>query len=335
MPTARKAFKALVLERTNDDVEAAIRQLHTSDLPEEDVLVQVAWSGINFKDGLAVTNLGRIVRRFPLVPGIDLAGTVVESASPAFAPGDEVLATGYGIGEDHWGGYAQFARLQAEWLLPIPERMSPMRAMAAGTAGFTAMLSVMALEKHGVVPGDGDVVVTGASGGVGSFAVALLAAAGHNVVASTGRRDLEGYLCALGAADLMDRSVLAEPSDGPMGSERWSGAVDAVGGVTLTNLIRTTRRHGSIASCGLAGGSELRTTVFPFILRGVNLLGIDSNYCPREHRRRAWTRLATDLAGETIEAIVQQTVTLDAVPKACEELLAGKIRGRVLVDVGA
>lgn len=328
------SFPALVLDRHGDDTRLDLRQLSLADLPKGDVLVRVAWSGLNYKDALAVTNRGRIARRFPLVPGIDLAGTVVESAVPDFKPDDRVLVTGYGIGEEHWGGYAGFARLLSSWLVPVPEGLALRHAMAIGTAGFTAMISVMALEEHGLAPEDGEVAVSGASGGVGSFAVALLAAAGFRVVAATGRAEMADYLRRLGATDIAPRSELATATSGPLGSERWSGAVDSVGGTTLAELIRTTRRHGSVAACGLAGGPELNTTVFPFILRGVNLLGIDSNFCPADRRRAAWQRLAADLAPATIEAIIDRDVTLEVVQAAGLALLDGAVRGRVVVELG-
>jgi acrylyl-CoA reductase (NADPH) len=250
-----------------------------------------------------------------------------------YGEGDEVLVTGYGIGEEHWGGYSGLARCESDWLVRLPEGLSSRTAMAAGTAGFTAMLSVLTLEEQGLTAGNGKVAVTGASGGVGSFAVALLAAAGHHVVASTGRPELAGYLTELGATEILERDVFAGAPAAAMGSEMWSGAIDCVGGPTLSHLIATTRRHGCVACCGLAGGHELATTVFPFILRGVSLLGIDSNYCPRERRLAAWTRLARDLKPALVERVVHDTVGLSDVQAACEDLFAGKVCGRTVVDL--
>jgi acrylyl-CoA reductase (NADPH) len=333
MSGSSESFKALVLDRRDDQVEATIRRLNHHDLPAGEVLVRVAWSGLNYKDALAVTNRGRIVRSFPMVPGADLAGTVVASESPDFAPGEAVLVTGYGSGEDHWGGYTQLNRLQSAWLVPLPRGLSLKHAMAVGTAGFTAMLGTMSLAEHNVVPGDGEIIVTGAAGGVGSFAVALLSRQGYQVVAATGRPELADYLEGLGAASLVARVELDQPSDRPLASERWAGALDTVGGLTLANLIRSTRRHGSIAACGLAGGTDLQTTVYPFILRGVNLLGIDSNYCPPGRRREAWARVAAELPAATIDAIAQQVAPLEAVPQLAGEVLAGRVRGRIVVDL--
>jgi acrylyl-CoA reductase (NADPH) len=335
MQTERETFKALVADRRDGQFKASVMRLDGDALPDGDTLVRVAYSGLNYKDALAAADRGRILRTLPLVPGVDLVGTVVETESERCAPGDEVLINGYGIGEDTWGGYTQLTRVRSEWLVPLPDGLTAKQAAAIGTAGYTAMLSVMTLEDHGVRPGDGEVAVTGASGGVGSYAVALLAAAGHTVVASTGRPALSDYLTRLGAAELIDRSVLVEAAKRPVGSERWSGAVDSAGGSTLAGLIATARRHGSIAACGLAGGPGLETTVFPFILRGVNLLGIDSNYCPHVRRIEAWERLADDLKPETIELIAQRTVALEELPAISEALLAGEIHGRVVVDLNA
>jgi acrylyl-CoA reductase (NADPH) len=326
-------FRALVLDQQDDAVTATIQELPTDALPEGDVLVAIAYSSLNYKDGLAVTGQGRIVRSYPFVPGIDMAGTVVESQSPAFRPGDQVVLTGWGVGERHWGGYAQLARVRGEWLVPLPPGMDPKQAMGIGTAGFTAMLCVMALEERGLAPGGRPVVVTGASGGVGSIAVALLARLGYHVVASTGRAELHAYLTDLGAREIIGREALASPGK-PLESERWGGAVDTVGGDTLAGLLRAMAYGTSVAACGLAGGSALNTTVFPFILRGVSLLGIDSVMCPQERRRAAWARLARDLPRNALERIVQ-VAPLAEVPALSRQILAGQVRGRIVIDVNA
>lgn len=333
LPT--EPFPALVLEKPGDAAVAVFRDLTLDDLPPGEVVIEVAYSSLNYKDGLAVTDRGRIVKGYPIVPGIDLAGTVVDSAAPGFRPGDRAIVTGRGIGEEHWGGYSRYARVQAEWIVRPPAGLSLLDAMTIGTAGYTAMLAVMTLEDHGVAPGHGEVVVTGAAGGVGSFGVALAAAAGHRVVASTGRAAQSDYLEALGAAEVTPRDALASPPRRPLGSARWSGAVDTVGGTTLASLIATMRRHGTIASCGLAGGAELHTTVYPFILRGVNLMGIDSNYCPADRRQRAWDRLARDVAPDTLARVRQAVVPLADVPRWADAILAGEVRGRVVVALGA
>ncbi len=329
------SFRALVLEQEGEELRAEVRPCHEEDLPEGDVLVTVSWSGLNYKDALALTNRGRIIRRFPMVPGIDLVGRVVASSAPDVRVGDAVILTGYGTGEDHWGGYSQRNRVRAEWLVPLPAGLTERRAMAIGTAGFTAMLAVMALEEHGVHPDSGDVVVTGAAGGVGSFAIALLGHRGHRVVASTGRPELAGDLKRLGASEVIDRGTLAEPSERPLLSERWAGAVDTVGGATLANLLAGTRRHGAVAACGLVSGAALTTTVYPFILRGVSLLGIDSNYCPMDRRRHAWERLARELGAEEIDEIVSGVVGLDGLVEAAQAVMAGRVHGRLIVDVNA
>lgn len=311
----------------------AIRELGPDALPEGDVLVSVAYSSLNYKDGLAVTGKAKVLRRYPMVPGIDLAGTVVESKSPKFKAGDKVLINGYEIGEKHWGGYTQMNRVNAEWLVPVPERLSLPQTMAIGTAGYTAMLSVMALEAQGLTPDDQrEVVVTGAAGGVGSMAVALLGKLGYNVVASTGRAETHDYLRSLGAKDFIDRRLLGEPSKRPLESERWAGAVDAVGGSTTDGLLKSMARGGSIALSGNAGGVPLNTNVLPFILRGVNLLGIDSNLCPYERRVRAWERLGELMTSDMLDRMSQE-VSLEDVPALSEDILKGKIRGRVVVKL--
>jgi len=329
-----QSFKALILDQQDGVVSASVREITHDALPAGDVLVEVAYSSINYKDGLAVTGQGKVVRRYPMVAGIDLAGTVVESAAPDFKPGDEVVLTGWGVGERHWGGYAQMARVRSDWLLPLPADLSLKQAMGIGTAGFTAMLCVMALEERGVEPKGREVVVTGASGGVGSMAVAILAKLGYNVVASTGRSETHDYLKALGASSLVDRRLLSAPCDKPLESECWGGAVDSVGGETLAHLLCTMAYGGAVAACGLAGGSALQTTVLPFILRGVSLIGIDSVSCPQERRRTAWARLARDLPGESIDRITQ-VAPLEKVPALGRQILKGQVRGRVVVDLNA
>jgi len=328
-------FRALVLHREDGAVRPALEEVDESRLPEGDVLIDVAYSSLNYKDGLAVTDRGKIVRAdYPFVPGIDLAGTVAESASPDFRPGDGVILTGWGTGEDRWGGFAERARARAEHLVRLPEGMSPKEAMLVGTAGFTAMLSVMALEEMGVAPEAGDVVVTGASGGVGSTAVALLARAGYRVVASTGTASAHDYLEELGAAEVIGREVLGAGPRRPLDTGRWAGAVDAVGGDTLAAILSQTKRHGCVAACGLAGSHALNTTVFPFILRGVVLYGIDSNTAPPERRERAWARLAEAVRAGAFAGI-ETTIPLSEVVPYSEKIVRGETVGRVVVDVKA
>lgn len=329
---AEKSFKALVLDKKDGRVQAEIRRLQTDALPEGDVLVAVAYSSLNYKDGLAVTGRGAVIRRYPMVPGIDLAGTVVESTSPEFHAGDQVLVTGCGIGEDHWGGYAQAARVRAEWLVRLPQGLSLREAMGIGTAGFTAMLSVMALEERGMKPGGREVLVTGAAGGVGSVAVAILAARGYRVAASTGRPDTEPYLKALGASRVVPRSEIAAVSDKALEHERWAGAVDSVGGDTLAAILRALEHGAGVAVCGLAGGSMLQTTVFPFILRGAALLGIASSTAPRPRRVAAWERVARDLPREALHRMME-TAALEEIPDLSRRILEGAIRGRVVIDL--
>lgn len=328
----QQTFKALVLTEHDGAVDATIRDLHRSDLPEGDVLVRIAYSSLNYKDGLAVMGKARVVRNYPMVPGIDLAGTVVESSSAKYNPGDKVIGTGWEMGERHWGGYTQYERVDAGRLVLLPESMSLQESMGIGTAGFTAMLAVMALERHGLQRDGREVVVTGATGGVGSIAVAVLAYLGYNTVASTGSAEAHDYLKGLGANEIIDRDVLNAPSSKPLERERWAGAVDAVGGDTLAGLLRATTRDGAIAACGNAGGVALNTSVLPFILRGVALLGIDSNLCPYERRKEAWERLASVLPRELLDRIIT-IVPLEDVQKVSQEILQGKIQGRVVVDV--
>jgi len=329
-------FDALLLDDASGSLEANVQPLSVSDLPEGDVHVAVHYSSLNYKDALAVTGAGNIIRGdFPFVPGIDLVGQVESAASDAFAPGDWVIQTGWGLGEHRWGGYAQQMRLQAEHLIPLPDGMTPREAMIIGTAGYTAMLAVMALEDHNAEPGDGEIVVTGASGGAGSMAVALLSQLGFDAVASTGSESAHDYLHALGAARIVDRDEFDGGPERPMQSARWAGAIDAVGGDTLATLIAEMQRHASIAAFGNAGGHELHTTVFPFILRGVNLLGIDSNTCPNDRRRVAWQRLAELLTDALYERMLSDVIGLNDLPSTAESMLDGNIRGRVVVDVTA
>jgi acrylyl-CoA reductase (NADPH) len=326
-------FKALVLHEADGKVAPRIETLDEAQLPEGEVTVAVEYSTLNYKDGMVLSGIGRLVRTYPHVPGIDFAGTVTQSADGRFKPGDKVVLTGWRVGEMHWGGYAERARIKADWLVPLPAELTTRQAMAVGTAGFTAMLAVIALERHGLKPGAGEVLVTGASGGVGSTAIALLAKLGHQVVASTGRLAEGDYLKSLGAAELIDRATLSEKPARPLDRERWAGAVDAVGGNTLATVLTQLKYMGSVASCGLAGGSDLPATVIPFLLRGVNLLGIDSVMCPMGPRLEAWQRLARDLPLDKLESMIEE-VPLAGLPALASKILAGGIRGRTVVKVG-
>jgi len=327
-------FRALLATQVDGKFQASIQDLDRGALPPGEVLVRVAYSSLNYKDGLAVTGRPGVIRRFPMVPGVDFAGTVEESAVPGFKPGDEVVVTGCGTSEIFWGGYAQYARLDQEFIVPLPAGMSLKQSMAVGTAGFTAMQSVMELERHGLKPGGREVVVTGAAGGVGSVAIAILAKLGYKVIASSGRPQFGLYLRSLGAVDVIGREVLAAPSKRPLETERWAAAIDNVGGETLAGLLRTMAIGGSVASCGLAGGPVLNTTVFPFILRGVNLLGIDSARVPNPRRREIWARVMSDLPLDLLDTMTV-VAPLEKVFALGEQILAGKIRGRVVVDVNA
>ncbi len=305
--------------------------------PAGNTLIGVTYSSLNYKDGLAVTGKGKILRRLPIVPGIDLAGEVLEPGeNDQLQAGDEVILTGWGMGEEFSGGYASVARVNGVRLLPLPDGITARQAMAIGTAGFTAMLSLLALEDHGLTPAaenQNEIIVTGAAGGLGSMAIALLSKHGYRVVASTGRAEQEGdYLRYLGAAEVIHREVLSEPTDKLLESERWAGAIDSVGGETLATVLRQTRAHGSVAACGLAGGSDLPTTVLPFILRGVNLLGITAVECERELCERVWRRLAKDLDMEKLDTMTQ-LISLKDIPQASKDILAGKVRGRIVVDL--
>ncbi len=325
------SFRAVYAEKPGERPAASLRQLPFAALPEGDVLIEVRYSSLNYKDGLAVTGAGKIVRAYPMVCGIDLAGTVLESKAPAYKHGDAVLANGQGLSETRWGGFSQFARLPASALLPIPHPLDMRQAMIAGTAGFTAMLCVLALEQMGVVPGDREIVVTGAAGGVGSFAVLLLARLGYRVAASTGRPELRPWLEDLGAASIVPRAELAAQSP-PLAGERWAGAVDTVGGQILSNVLASTASYGAVAACGLASSPSLTTTLYPFILRNVSLLGICSAWTPAAPRREAWGRLARDLPLSKLETLSREE-PLSNIQALAEEILAGKIRGRVVLDV--
>jgi acrylyl-CoA reductase (NADPH) len=326
-------FHAILIEKADAGQTVGVTDLDESRLPEGDVTLRVERSTLNYKDALAITGRSPVVRRFPMVPGIDGAGTVEASTHPSFRPGDRVVLNGWGAGEAHWGCLAQKARVKGDWLVPLPERFGFRQAMAIGTAGYTAMLCVMALERHGVTPDRGEVLVTGAAGGVGSLAVALLSKLGYRVAASTGRLWESDYLKALGAAEVVDRALLSAPGK-PLGKERWAGAIDSVGSHTLANVCATTRYRGTVAACGLAQGMDFPATVAPFILRGVTLVGVDSVMAPREERLEAWSRLARDLDLAKLDAITAE-IGLRAAVGSAPELLAGKIRGRLVVDPSA
>ncbi|MBS0429285.1 MAG: oxidoreductase [Proteobacteria bacterium] len=325
-------FQALLLTQSDDRVtNAHIRALDEADLPAGEVRVAVAHSTVNYKDALAVTGKSPVVRKFPMVPGIDFAGTVVDSADARFKPGDRVLLNGWGVGETHWGGLAQQARVKADWLVPLPDAFDTHDAMAIGTAGYTAMLCVMALQAHGLTPGDGPVLVTGANGGVGTIAIALLSRLGFEVHASTGRLNEATHLKALGATEVVDRATLSAPGK-PLQKERWAAAVDSVGSHTLANVCASLKYGGTVAACGLAQGLDLPASVAPFILRGVTLAGVDSVMAPYARRIEAWSRLARELPREVLTANTE-TVGLADVPALAQRLLAGEVRGRVVVDL--
>lgn len=324
-------FKAIYLTQEGKATRSELRSMEESELPAGDVDVRVEWSTINYKDALAVTGKGAIVRKWPMVPGIDLAGVVEASRSPDWKPGERIVVTGWGLGESFWGGLSQKARLESKWLLEVLPPFTTRQAMAVGTAGFTAALCVRALVKHGLRPGDGEVLVTGAAGGVGSIAVAILAGMGYKVVVSTGRPAEEGYLKGLGAARIMDRAELSSPGK-PLQSERWAGVVDTVGSHTLVNACAQTRFYGAVAACGLAQGFDFPATVMPFILRGVALYGINSIQNPNEERREAWALIARHVDAAKLEAITRE-IGLSEVIAFCPSVLEGKVRGRTVVDV--
>jgi acrylyl-CoA reductase (NADPH) len=327
-------FKALVLEQQDKKVSHSVREIATGDLPQGDVTVAVEYSTVNYKDGMVVKGLGNLVRTYPHVPGIDFAGTVEQSSDGRYKPGDKVVLTGWRVGEAHWGGYAQKARVKADWLVKLPDGLTAKQAMAVGTAGFTAMLCVLALETHGLKPDAGTVLVTGAAGGVGSVAVSILAKLGYAVAASTGRPAEHDYLKSLGAVEIVERVSLSEYSGRPLDRERWAGCVDTVGASTLASVLSQLQYGRSVAACGLAGGAKLETTVIPFLLRGVNLLGIDSVMQPYENRVRTWRRIASDLPHDKLAAMTGVT-GLGGIADAAERILQGKIRGRMVVDVNA
>ncbi|MGM4890507.1 acrylyl-CoA reductase (NADPH) [Tardiphaga sp. 20_F10_N6_6] len=325
-------FKAVRIDKADKGTTVALTQFDESELMDGDVTVRVEWSTVNYKDGLAVTGKAPVVRRFPMIAGIDFAGTVEASENPNWKPGDKVIGNGWGMGETHLGAYAEKTRVKGDWLVRLPDGMTTRDAMAVGTAGYTAMLSVLALEKHGLKPADGPIVVTGAAGGVGSVAIAVLSKLGYQVIASTGRTSEEGYLKGLGASEIIDRNELSGPAK-PLAKERWAGGIDSVGSTTLANLLSMTKYRGAIAACGLAAGMDLPSSVAPFILRGVCLLGIDSVMCPIELRQQAWARLATDLDHTKLAEITQE-IPLDQVIEAGAKVLAGQVRGRIVVKIG-
>jgi len=327
-----ETFRAIRISKTDEGQTIEIPRISLEDLMEGDVVVAVAHSTVNYKDGLAITGTGPVVRKWPMIGGIDLAGTVESSDNSLFKSGDKVLLNGYGLSETHFGGYADKARVKGEWLLPLPTAFTTAQAMAIGTAGYTAMLCVLALEDHGIAPDSGEVLVTGANGGVGSVAIAILARLGYSVTASTGRPAEAEYLKSLGATTIIDRAELSKKGR-PLDKERWAGAVDCLGSTTLANVLAKTRYGGAVAACGLAQGADLPSTVMPFILRGVALLGVDSVQAPMTKRKRAWERLATDLDIAKLESMTRH-VTLDEVPQAAADIVAGKVRGRVVVDIG-
>ncbi|WP_441280933.1 acrylyl-CoA reductase (NADPH) [Tardiphaga sp. 862_B3_N1_1] len=325
-------FKAVRIDKADKGTTVALTQFDESQLMDGDVTVRVEWSTVNYKDGLAVTGKAPVVRRFPMIAGIDFAGTVESSENPNWKPGDKVIGNGWGMGETHLGAYAEKTRVKGDWLVRLPDGMTTRDAMAVGTAGYTAMLSVLALENHGLKPADGPIVVTGAAGGVGSVAIAVLSKLGYQVIASTGRTSEEGYLKGLGASEIIDRNELSGPAK-PLAKERWAGGIDSVGSTTLANLLSMTKYRGAIAACGLAAGMDLPSSVAPFILRGVCLLGIDSVMCPIELRQQAWARLATDLDHTKLAEITQE-IPLDQVIEAGAKVLAGQVRGRIVVKIG-
>jgi acrylyl-CoA reductase (NADPH) len=324
-------FKAIRIDKAEKGTTAALTQFDEAELMDGDVTVRVEWSTVNYKDGLAVTGKAPVVRRFPMIAGIDFAGTVEQSSHPQWKAGDKVVSTGWGLGETHLGAYAQKARVKGDWLVRLPDGLSAREAMAIGTAGFTAMLAILALEKHGVTPKSGPVVVTGAAGGVGSVATAVLGKLGYHVIASTGRMSEAPYLKGLGAAEVIDRNELSAAPK-PLAKERWAGGVDSVGSTTLANLLSMAKYGGAIAACGLAAGMDLPSSVAPFILRGVCLLGIDSVMCPLEPRKAAWERLARDLDREKLSEITHE-ISLDQVIATAPTILSGQVRGRIVVKI--
>ena len=326
-----ETFRAVMISGGDSGHSAEVADVSPAQLPEGDVTVRVACSTLNYKDALAITGRGSVVRSFPMVPGIDFAGTVDESTNPDFAPGDRVVLNGWGVGERHWGGLAEYARVKGEWLIPLEEAFTFEQAMSIGTAGYTAMLCVMALERHGVTPDDGEILVTGAAGGVGSVAIAVLAALGYQVVAVTGRPEEADYLTGLGATRILPRSDFTEPGR-PLAKEQWAGAIDVAGGRVLANVCAQMKYRSVVAACGLAAGMDFPATVAPFILRGVTLAGVDSVMCPVDERREAWRRLATDLDPALLESMTEKIALDDCIPVA-DTLLDGTVRGRVIVPL--
>jgi acrylyl-CoA reductase (NADPH) len=329
------SFRALVADRDGDDIRRSLTELSAADLPDGEITVRVAWSSVNYKDALAVSPKGRVAQTYPLVPGIDLAGEVIESDRADVKPGDGVIVHGYDLGVAHHGGFAEVARVPADWVVPLPVGLTPREAMALGTAGFTAALSIVRLEAHGLSARDvaAPVLVLGATGGVGSTAVSILAARGYTVHAATGKADEADFLRALGASDILSREETSAESDRPMEKQRWAAVVDPVGGAATAFALRTTRYGGAVASSGLTGGTDLRTTIFPFILRSVSLLGVDSVQTPMDERRAVWERLAGDLRPPALEDLMVREVALDEVDPLLDEVLAGKARGRTVVRV--
>jgi NADPH2:quinone reductase len=329
-----RSYRALRVHQGEGGVAARVEDLPLEDPAAGEVLIRVAWSGVNYKDALAVTGRGRVLRRYPLTAGIDAAGAVAAARDPRFREGDAVIVTGYGLSQDHDGGYAEYLRIPADWVLALPAGLTPRGAMAVGTAGFTAALALERLETNGQTPDLGPFVVTGASGGVGSFAVDLFSRRGYPVVAASRKSEVRGYLTGLGAAEVVDPQALVGPGEGPLATARWGGAVDSVGGRLLGELLRAVGPGGSVAAVGLAGGHGLATSVMPFILRGVSLLGVNSAGCPMALRERIWERLAADLLPRHLGAIATGTVALEGVPAAAEQVLAGRVVGRYLVRIG-
>ncbi len=324
-------FRAFVATRTDDVIEAAVRPFDPADLPDGEVLVRVSWSAINYKDGMAIQAKNRVARRSPLILGVDLAGTVEESTDPTIAVGSEVLVHGYELGTDHHGGFAELARVPADWVVPLPNGLTARQAMVVGTAGFTAVLSRRALAQAGCTPADGPVLVTGASGGVGSMAVATLAHHGFEVVASSGKAHEHDYLRRLGASEIVGREDIVVDEGRPLGAERWAAAVDCVGGATLASVVRSLRYDGAVAASGLTAGAVLPLTVFPFILRNVALLGVDSVLTPIGRRRDVWTEMAAQFPAGLLDDVVEREIGLDGLPEALDQVIAGRVRGRVLV----
>ncbi len=324
-------FKAILISKDDQGYRAQLSDIDENSLPEGDVTIKVHYSTLNYKDGLAITGKAPIVRQFPMVPGIDLTGEVIQSSSPDYRVGDLVLLNGWGVGESHWGGLAQIARLKSEWLIPLPKAFTPKQSLAIGTAGYTAMLCIMALQKHGLQPKDGEVLVTGAAGGVGSFAITLLHKLGFQVVASSGRPQEADYLKSLGATEIIDRASLSEPGK-PLAKERWAAVVDSVGSHTLANACAATKSNGAVAACGLAQGMDFPATVAPFILRGITLYGINSVTQTKEKRIEAWDQLAKLCDSDHLMAIAKEITLAEAIP-AAKDLIDGKVRGRVIVDV--